>query len=168
MYGRVPVLLWHCRKASERSLWSVALNPSSHLHQGHTLTRSHQPLKQAENSPSLLYRSPRTPPIRPCQGCWLTLTPGTFQHRGYIGVRWPVVGLGQSTMTSYPFFAEYAKRGQAKCKTCKEKCEKGEDLGYYFVCKCVGLGFASLSYYIHLFIFNRKGSNSVVHINGEY
>lgn len=28
-------------------------------------------------------------------------------------------------MASYPFFAEYAKRGQAKCKTCKEKCEKG-------------------------------------------
>lgn len=34
--------------------------------------------------------------------------------------------LSCARMSSFPFCAEYDKRGQAKCKKCKEKCEKGE------------------------------------------
>lgn len=33
--------------------------------------------------------------------------------------------LGCSEMSSFPFCADYDKRGAAKCKKCKEKCEKG-------------------------------------------
>ncbi|KAK8754289.1 hypothetical protein OTU49_015415, partial [Cherax quadricarinatus] len=33
--------------------------------------------------------------------------------------------LGLAEMSSLPFCAEYDKRGAAKCKKCKEKCEKG-------------------------------------------
>lgn len=35
-------------------------------------------------------------------------------------------------MSTFPFCAEYDKRGQAKCKKCKEKCKKGKQKFFSF------------------------------------
>ncbi|XP_045603915.2 DNA ligase 3 [Procambarus clarkii] len=41
----------------------------------------------------------------------------------YNSFHWNCFGIAR--MSSFPFYVEYDKRGAAKCKKCKEKCEKG-------------------------------------------
>lgn len=46
--------------------------------------------------------------------------------------------LSCARMSSFPFCAEYDKRGQAKCKKCKEKCEKGKQNTWVAISSLVG------------------------------
>lgn len=108
MLGRLPFLTWHSGKAFVRCLQPVLpLTP---------LTKQ-----------CLITRPCFSPSLREYRSCSQPLL-ASRNLRGvgviYCGVWRPSV-VSAAVMATYPFCADYDKRGMAKCKLCKEKCEKG-------------------------------------------